>query len=136
MFTIGTLSRETGVKIPTIRYYEQVGLLKPTERTAGNQRRYTNEGLKRLSFIKHSRAFGFSLEDIQELLDLADNSENDCGAAHEISSRHLTDVRAQIAKLRRLEKELLRISKCGSGAVANCAVLETLADHRHCKSEH
>ena len=55
MFSIGQLSRRTGVKIPTIRYYEQMQLIAPDGRTAGNQRRYTKDGLARLAFIKHSR---------------------------------------------------------------------------------
>ena len=69
MFSIGELSKRTGVKIPTIRYYEQMGLIDAPERSDGNQRRYSTDGLKRLSFIRHSRALGFSIEDIKGLLD-------------------------------------------------------------------
>jgi len=58
MLSIGQLSRRSGVKIPTIRYYEQVGLLSTPERTSGNQRRYTKEQLERLSFVRHARGLG------------------------------------------------------------------------------
>ena len=58
MFTIGDLSRSTGVKIPTIRYYEQMGLLSHSERSEGNQRRYSGEEQERLSFIRHARELG------------------------------------------------------------------------------
>ena len=51
MFSIGELSKRTGVKIPTIRYYEHTGLIDAPERSEGNQRRYSKDGLKRLSFI-------------------------------------------------------------------------------------
>ena len=55
MFSIGDISKRTGVKVPTIRYYEQLGLITPPQRSAGNQRRYSAMDLKRLAFIKHAR---------------------------------------------------------------------------------
>jgi DNA-binding transcriptional MerR regulator len=136
MFSIGDLSKRTGVKIPTIRYYEQMGLIEPPERSEGNQRRYTKEGLRRLSFIRHSRDLGFTIEDIKGLLELSQHPENPCRDAHSIAVQHLKDVQGRIAKLRRLERELKRISKCDAGHIADCAVIETLADHSHCEAEH
>ena len=136
MFSIGELSKRTGVKIPTIRYYEQMGLIDTPERSEGNQRRYTQQGLSRLSFIRHSRDLGFSIEDIRGLLELSQHPDNPCHDAHSIAVRHLKDVQGKIAKLRRLERELKRISKCDAGFVEKCAVIETLADHALCQTEH
>lgn len=136
MFSIGQLSKRTGVKIPTIRYYEQMGLIDAPERSEGNQRRYTKEGLSRLSFIRHSRDLGFSVEDIRGLIELSQHPEKPCDDAHSIAVQHLKEVQEKIAKLRRLERELKRISKCDAGNVADCAVIETLADHRLCETEH
>lgn len=136
MFSIGDLSKRTGVKIPTIRYYEQMGLIHAPERSEGNQRRYTKDGLNRLAFIRHSRDLGFSIEDIKQLLELSHHPEKPCHDAHSIALQHLKDVQDRIAKLRSLERELKRISKCGSGNIADCAVIESLADHRLCVSEH
>ncbi len=136
MFSIGQLSKQTGVKIPTIRYYEQMGLIDAPERSEGNQSRYTNDGLSRLSFIRHSRDLGFSVEDIRGLLELSQHPEKPCDDAHNIAVQHLKDVQERIAKLRRLERELKRISKCDAGNVADCAVIETLADHELCETEH
>lgn len=136
MFSIGQLSKQTGVKIPTIRYYEQMGLIDVPERSEGNQRRYNKEGLSRLSFIRHSRDLGFSVENIRGLLELSQHPEKPCGDAHSIAVQHLKDVQDRIAKLRRLERELKRISKCDAGSVADCAVIETLADHGLCETEH
>ncbi|MEP3331138.1 helix-turn-helix domain-containing protein [Sedimentitalea sp.] len=136
MFSIGQLSKQTGVKIPTIRYYEQMGLIDTPERSEGNQRRYTKEGLNRLSFIRHSRDLGFSVEDIRGLLELSQHPEKPCDDAHNIALQHLKDVQNRIAKLRRLEGELKRISKCDADNVADCAVIETLADHGLCETEH
>lgn len=136
MFSIGELSKRTGVKIPTIRYYEQKGLIDEPERSAGNQRRYTKAGLNQLSFIRHSRDLGFTINDIKGLLELSRHPEKPCHDAHSIAVRHLHDVQDRIAKLRRLERELKRISKCDSGNVAECAVIEALADHEICIGEH
>jgi DNA-binding transcriptional MerR regulator len=136
MYSIGQLSKRTGVKIPTIRYYEQMGLIDAPERSEGNQRRYTSEGLSRLSFIRHSRDLGFSVEDIRGLLELSQHPEKPCGDAHKIAVQHLKDVQDRIARLRRLERELKRISKCDADNVADCAVIETLADHGLCETDH
>jgi len=136
MFSIGELSRRTGVKIPTIRYYEQMGLIDAPERSQGNQRRYTSDGLNRLSFIRHSRDLGFSIENIKGLLELSQHPEKPCHDALGIAVQHLENVQGRIAKLRRLERELKRISNCEAGNIADCAVIETLADHGLCETEH
>jgi DNA-binding transcriptional MerR regulator len=86
MFSIGQLSKRTGVKIPTIRYYEQMQLIKTPEHSSGNQRRYTTGGPKRLSFIRHARQLGLSFEDIRKLVQLSQSSERPCSNAHEIQS--------------------------------------------------
>jgi len=85
MVSIGQLSKRTGVKIPTIRYYEQMGLIDAPERSEGNQRRYTPDGLSRLSFIRHSRDLGFSIQDIKGLLELSQHPEIPCHDAHGIA---------------------------------------------------
>lgn len=136
MFSIGDLSKRTGVKVPTIRYYEQMGLIDAPERSEGNQRRYTKEGLSRLSFIRHSRDLGFSIEDIKELLELSQHPEKPCHDAHGIAVQHLKNVQSRIAKLRRLERELKRVSNCDAESMAECAVIETLADHSLCETDH
>jgi DNA-binding transcriptional MerR regulator len=61
MYSIGELSRRTGVKVPTIRWYEQAGLLDEPGRTAGNQRRYARADLERLAFIRHARDLGLGI---------------------------------------------------------------------------
>lgn len=137
MFSIGELSRRTGVKVPTIRYYEQAGLLEAPERSIGNQRRYSAAGLERLSFIRHARALGLSIEAIRELVELADDRDRPCGEAHAIASTHLSAVRARIAKLRKLERELARIASLSdAGCLGECHVIQSLADHAHCAGEH
>ena len=138
MFSIGSLSKQTGVKVPTIRYYEQIGLIDPAERTEGNQRRYRKEALQRLGFIKHARELGFSIDTIQALIELNNHPDRSCAQASTIAREQLRDVRERIASLARLESELVRISEgcTGSGVVSDCYVLASLADHRHCETQH
>ena len=136
MFSIGALSRQTGVKIPTIRYYEEMGLLEEAERSSGNQRRYTQVHLKRLSFIRHSRELGFPIEDIRELITLSNHPEHPCSDVHKIAERHLQETKARLRKLRRLEKELKRITNCDADRIGTCHIIETLADHSLCVTEH
>lgn len=134
--TIGYVSRKTGVKVPTIRYYEQIGLLAEPERSAGNQRTYRGGAIKRLMFIAHARELGFSLEQIRELLHLADDPEQPCEQANEIAVQHLAHIESRVKRLRSLIKELLNtVHVCGStGTIADCRVIETLADHGKCLS--
>jgi len=137
MFTIGDLSRRTGVKVPTIRYYEQMGLMSEPERSEGNQRRYGRAERDRLSFIKHARDLGLTIDSIRELLDLSAHPDRPCEQADRIAAEQLKSVRARIEKLRRLEHELERISThCGSGQVKDCYVIRALANHDLCDGEH
>lgn len=135
---IGGLSERTGVKVETIRYYEQVGLLPPAERSEGNQRRYGRRHVERLAFIKHARDLGFPVEGIRTLLRLSDNPVMPCDEAHAIAASHLDEVRRKIAQLRSLEAELARIATTCSGGVSagDCAVIEALADHSQCGHAH
>jgi len=138
MFSIGALSKRTGVKIPTIRYYEQMGLIAPLERTEGNQRRYGKPELEQLGFIKHGRELGFSIEAISSLIALHDHPDRTCAEATEIARAQLANVRAKIAKLSALETELTRLSQTcdGDGIAAECNVLAALADHQQCVTDH
>ncbi|WP_099864923.1 MerR family transcriptional regulator [Pararhizobium haloflavum] len=137
MFSIGDLSRRTGVKIPTIRYYEQMGLLDPPDRSEGNQRRYSRDGLQRLSFIRHARDLGFNIEAIRELIDLGGHPEKPCRDADRIVAEQLEAVRNKIARLNQLERELHRMStQCEAKCIRDCYVLHSLSDHRLCDTDH
>ncbi len=107
------------------------------ERTEGNQRRYVQSHLDRLTFIRHARDLGFQVDAIRELLSLQADPDAPCEAADEIAARQLNNVRARIERLKRLEGELVRISTpCHSGSAKNCNVLQALADHKLCETEH
>src|SRR5215213_1133505 len=113
--SIGELSRRTGVKVPTIRYYEQVGLMPAPPRTPGKQRRYGPAEVDRLNFIRHARELGFEVEAIRELLAMSAQPDRSCA---EVDQRiaHLTALRAELQRM---------VDACGHGRVCECRVIET-----------
>jgi len=137
MYTIGELSRRTGVKVPTIRWYEQAGLVDEPGRTGGNQRRYARADVERLSFIRHARDLGFDLASIRQLIELSAHPDTPCANADAIAAQRLAEVRDRIARLRRLEAELERMTVSHAhGTAGECYVLRSLADHEMCEGEH
>lgn len=137
MLTIGELARRTGVKIPTIRYYEQLGLVPEPERSEGGQRRYSAGQRDRLAFIKHARDLGIPIDDIRELLELSAHPDVPCTRADTIAAAQLESVRERIARLRKLEHELERIAgQCCGSTIGDCYVIRALADHGLCDDEH
>jgi DNA-binding transcriptional MerR regulator len=137
MFSIGDLSKQTGVKIPTIRYYEKMGLINSSSRSAGNQRRYRQAQLERLSFVRHARELGFTLENIRELVEINHDQGQTCSEIHKITTLHLKSVKQRIAKLKSLELELRRIEVCcEEEVVSDCRIIQALADHSLCDGNH
>jgi len=135
--TIGELARRTGVKVQTIRYYEAIDLLPVPDRTDGNQRRYDEHATDTLRFIRHARDLGFEIGQIRDLLALAAHPDRPCADADAIAKLHLSEVEHRIAILCSLRGELRRmVRQCSGGRVANCRVIESLADHAHCNTEH
>lgn len=131
---IGTAARLSGVKVPTIRYYEEIGLLQAPPRTEGNRRLYDEASVKRLAFVRHARELGFEVEAIRTLLDLQDTPGRSCSAADSIARARLADVEARIAQLEVLQRELRRmIDDCGHGTISTCRVIEVLTDHAECR---
>ncbi|PRD41770.1 MerR family transcriptional regulator [Phyllobacterium phragmitis] len=132
---IGEASKASGVKIATIRYYEQIGLLPAPPRTEGNRRLYERSDIERLLFIRHARDLGFEIDAIRTLLDLQDNPDQSCEAADAIASARLADVENRIAKLLSLKTELIRMLDCTAhGRVDQCRVIEVLGHHQECLS--
>lgn len=137
MLTIGKLGSSAGVKVPTIRYYEQIGLLPEPDRSSGNQRLYPRAALDRLAFIRHARELGFPLDAIRDLLSLSDRPDQSCAAADIIAKAQLAATRARITRLRALETELERmVSQCACGTISDCRVIEVLGNHAHCAHDH
>ena len=135
-YSIGDLARSAGVKVQTIRFYEQKKLLPAPPRTQGGQRRYSNDHLKRLSFIRHGRDLGFSLEMIKSLMQLSAQPDDDCQAVDRIARTHLADVDSKIERLQSLRQELARmLEHCSNGKIHDCQVIEALSCDCYLHSE-
>ncbi len=130
--SIGDLSRATGVKPTTIRWYEGEGLLPQPGRTAGGQRVYGDSHLQCLGFIRHARELGFGMPAVRALLDLSARPDQDCGEAHAAAMAQIEAIDAKMRQLEALRAELARVAEaCHGGPVAECRIIEILADHTH-----
>ena len=133
--TIGRLSKEAGVKVTTIRYYESVGLMGEPDRSESGQRQYGNEAVQRLSFIRHARDLGFPMDSVRTLIELQTQPDQDCVAVDVIARDQLADVRKRFNQLKALEAELKRmITSCEGGKVRGCQIMNALNDHDQCLS--
>ncbi len=131
--SIGEAARQSGVKAPTIRYYEQIGLLPAPLRSDANRRHYEAADLRRLAFVRHARELGFQIEAIRTLLALQDNPNQPCATADAIAKARLAEVEQRISSLTALKTELeLMVEECRHGHVGACRVIEVLADHGKC----
>lgn len=125
--SIGEMSRQSGVNIETVRYYEKIGLLSEPPRTAAGHRMYLENHLKRLTFIRRSRELGFSLDEIGILLGLVDGGYT-CGTVKDAALKHLDDIRTKIADLRRMEQVLDQtVARCEGGTTPACPIVEVLS---------
>lgn len=129
-FTIGLLADHSGCNVPTIRYYEGIGLLPKPQRRPNGHRTYARADLDRLTFIRRCREFGFSIDQVRHLIDLAESSV-DCVEARDLAQRHLNEVRVKLAELRALENGLLGLvqsctSNCVGGLPERCTIFNGL----------
>ncbi|MGY3080502.1 DNA-binding transcriptional MerR regulator [Bradyrhizobium sp. LM6.10] len=124
---IGEVARRTGLKVPTIRYYEQIGLLPPLPRSDGNRRCYRDSDIRRLVFVRHARELGFEVEAIRTLLELQDQPEGSCREIDALVGEHLEAVDSKIQRLVALRGELQHmLACCRGGRVAECRVIESI----------
>ncbi len=113
ILTIGALARRAGVRTSRIRYYERIGLLPPAVRSGGDQRVYTGADLARVVFVRRCRDFGFSVEEVRELVSLSARPGQDCADVGAIARARRDAVRGKLAELQNLEASL-------SAFVADC----------------
>lgn len=133
--TIGKLSKAANVKVTTIRYYENVGLMGEPDRSESGQRLYGSLDVERLSFIRHARELGFPMDDIRTLIDLQTQPSHDCATVNTIASNQLEEVRKRLSQLTALEAELERmVASCKGGQVESCRVMAAINDHAECVS--
>jgi MerR family transcriptional regulator, mercuric resistance operon regulatory protein len=124
--TIGALSRATGCNIETIRYYERIGVLAKSPRTAGGRRIYGDAAIQHLRFVRRGRELGFSLDEVRALAALAKGGGH-CGEVRALTLHHLAEVKAKIRDLRRLAATLSTTAAlCRGGKAPKCPILDIL----------
>src|SRR5262245_10403983 len=129
---IGELADRTGTSAPTIRYYEQIGLLRRAPRQAGGQRVYGYDDLERLTFIRRCREFDFSIDQVRALVAIVHDPDRSCMDARDLAAEHLSAVRAKMRELKALERSLVAFVKscdtsCAGGPGPQCVILDDLA---------
>jgi DNA-binding transcriptional MerR regulator len=130
---IGDLAKRTGTNAPMIRYYESIGLLPPPDRHGSGQRAYGEADVKRLTFIRRCRDFGFPIEQVRTLASLMQDRSRSCTEACDLAQEHLTAVRAKLAELKALERSIVSFiiscdASCAGGPGPDCVILEDLAE--------
>ncbi len=126
-FTIGALSKGTGCKIETIRYYERIGLLPKPPRSPGGHRLYQDDHLRRLTFIRRCRELGFTLDEVRGLLRLVDGGAYTCAEVKTLTLDHVAEVRRKLADLRRMKRVLEEMAaECEGGEVPECPIIDAL----------
>lgn len=131
---IGALARQTGTNAPTIRYYEDIGLLPVADRASGGQRVYGESDLKRLIFIRRCREFDFSIEQIRMLLDVVKNPKSSCAQARDIAKHQLDALRKKLVELKALERNIAGFvtncdASCAGGPGPDCVIWDDLSAH-------
>jgi MerR family mercuric resistance operon transcriptional regulator len=124
--TIGALAIQAQVGVETIRFYQRKGLMREPERLLGSVRRYGQQDLGRVRFIKSAQRLGFSLDEIAQLLTLEDGAH--CNEAREQAELKLADVRAKLVDLQRIETALVDLVDrcCAAQGNVNCPLIATL----------
>lgn len=128
---IGEIAKQTGLKIETVRFYETEGLIAPPERSGGNYRLYNSTHLNRLSFIKRARDLGFTLDQVRDLLRLADDPRGSCDEVDAIAELHDQEIDRKLADLTVLRSELIRWgSQCNATTIADCRMIDALTSSK------
>lgn len=125
---IGQLAKQVGVNIETIRYYERLKLLCPTSRLPSGYRLYDTDSQRRLRFIKNAQALGFTLHEVEELLDLRAGSKARCGDVQRRAETKLKHVEAKVRDLQALARSLRNLIRtCRAGQPTDrCPILQSL----------
>lgn len=126
--TIGKVAKAAGVGVQTIRFYESKGLLDPPPRRSSGYRMYSPEAVARLDFIRRTKALGFSLREIRELLDIGIDPSATCGDVKALASVKIEDIEAKIRSLQQIKKSLRKVmASCdGDGPLRECCAVNVM----------
>lgn len=111
MYQIKQFSRMTGVSIEAIRYYERIGVLAAPRRSENGYRKYTDEDIDRLRFIRRARQLDFTLDNITEILALREQGTQPCEYVQNLIHNKITEIQTRIQELEQLCDELTALDK-------------------------
>lgn len=126
MLSIGETARQTGLSVDTLRYYEKIGLLRTVARDSGNRRRYDQEDLSRLHFIRRAQRCDFSLDEIRQLLEFRGCRDAARPTVARLTEHKLADIQHRLADLETLQHELQQLLNLCQGSDQGCPILEGL----------
>jgi Hg(II)-responsive transcriptional regulator len=126
--TIGSLAKQAGVGVETVRFYERRGLVRRPARPGTGYRSYPEEAVARIRFIRNAQGLGFTLQEVKDLLALRVTAGTSCAAVRSRATAKVADVNRRLVELERIRKALESlIAVCpGRGALANCTILDAL----------
>jgi MerR family copper efflux transcriptional regulator len=128
---IGTAAEKSGLPPKTIRYYEDIGLLRP-DRAGNGYRDYSTADVHRLKFLQRSRSLGFSVEECRQLLSLYGDRERESAEVKALAETKLAEIDRKLAELAELRAALSHlVEACHGDHRPDCPILEGLAGHRH-----
>ncbi len=128
-FSIGEAAARSGVSVKMVRHYEALGLLPTVARTDSGYRQYTAREVHTLRFIRRSRALGFSMTEIAELLKLWQNRRRASADVKRIALAHVADLDRRLEEMAAMKRTLERLAACCHGdARPDCPILDELAD--------
>lgn len=133
--TIGKIAGLASCSVPTIRYYEEIGLLPAAKRRTSGHRTYNEATVELLMFIRQCRDLGFGIDYIRSLIELSNTPGQDCGAVRDIAQKRLEVVRAKLLELRALEESLSSFvdacaKGCTVGPAPDCSIFTDIAKAR------
>ena len=124
--TIGQLARAAGIHVETVRYYQSLGLVQVPPRPPRSVRRYPEDAVTRLAFIRRAQDAGFTLKEVGELLRLS--QAPNCRGARELAAHKLEQVESRMADLARMRTALRTlVRQCDAGRVRACPIIESFA---------
>ena len=128
MLTIGAAAIATGLPTKTVRYYSDIKLVAPSGRSDKGYRLYQDTELRKLVFVRRARAFGFSVQDCRNLLNLYEDHDRASGEVKKITQAHIVEIDIKLKEMQTLRDELVHLAKnCRGDNRPDCPILSALA---------
>lgn len=126
---IGSAAKAARLPVKTVRYYADIGLVTPSDRSESGYRQYTRDELRKLVFARRARAFGFSIDETRELLDLYQDRNRSSADVKAIASAKLVQIEDKMAELQALHDELAHlVQACHGDDRPDCPIIAGFAE--------